>query len=228
MKKLNGLILALCAVGVMTLVASPAQAVTVVWNFDVPNGVISSPHTYLDTTGTYAITASGFNTSNLAPTSGTWTLTGVTPNDLFGKFTSGDPTETGLGLAGKLNFEIQPMTLIQLDLIDLINKGLRDEVKIISSVQAGESFAIFSSSSAAANGASGTFLAGGTGLPDVQTLTFSGPITPRYEWITAISGDVLLKNGLSAFSVSVPEPVSLLLLGFGLLGVLGFGRKYME
>lgn len=222
------LVLALFAVAVMALTVGVAQADTIVWNFDNPTGIVSSPHTYLDTGGNFAITASGFNTTNLAPASGTWTLAGVTSNDLYGKFTLGDPSETGLGLAGKSSFEIQPMTLIQLDLIDLINKGLTDEKLIISSVQSGEGFAVFAGSDAAANGAEGTLVGSGTGLPDVQTLTFSGSIANRYQWITATSGDVLIKNGLSATTTSVPEPSTLLLFGLGLAGLAGIRRKFKK
>jgi hypothetical protein len=220
--------LVLCAIAVMMLTVGSAHAsTTYFWDFSSPNGTVASPHNYLDTSSTYGISASGWSTSNAAPTVGTWTLADVASNNLYGKFTLGDPSETGLGLAGQPSFEIQPKTLIQLDLNELINAGLTDLTLKIGSVQSGESWAVFMGSDSAANGAEGTIVDKGTGLPVIQSFTLAGPITSRYAWITATNVDVLLLDGLSATS-TVPEPSTLLMFGLGLVGLAGIRMKFKK
>jgi hypothetical protein len=226
---MKSLALALCTVAVMALTVGVAQATTYTWTFTeiADRGVVSSPHTYLDTgTGTIGLTASGWNTTNIAPTVGDWTLAGVTGNDLYGKFTSGDASETGLGLAGKPSFEIQPSTLIQLDLLALQNAGLTDLTMQIGSVQAGESWAIFSGNEAAANDAIGTLVGSGTGGPVIQDFALTGSITNRYAWITSTNIDVLLLDGVSATS-SVPnlDPAP---VRFRPCGLAGIRRKFKK
>jgi hypothetical protein len=230
MIKGKGLVLTLCTVIVMALTAGAAQADTYVWNFSTgPDpGVANGPSkVYTDTSGTYSITAYGYDVS---PAGGAnpWVLAGVAPRNLFEKFTSGDPGETGLGLVngpippGHGAFEIEVGTMIQLDLTNLINAGLKDLTLSISSVQATEGFAIYGSNIAAAVGVSGALLIGevGDGVGPIVPESFPGNIPNNFIWVTATNMDVLLENGLSVTGEGkVPEPISLILLGSGLAGV---------
>jgi hypothetical protein len=222
---LKKVLVVLGALAILGVTGSHAYAIPIVWDLSTPAGPVNSPHTYLDTTGTYAIVASGFSTTNAAPTAGTWTPGAVTVAQLFGKVDV--PTETGLGLntpVGTPDFEIQMKTMIQLDLADLIAKGLTNPILSIGSLQAGEAFAVFGSNTAATTaGATGTLVDSGTGLPDSQSFALAGYPANRYDWITATSGDVVILEGFTA--AAVPEPGALLVLGSGLVGVLLARRR---
>jgi hypothetical protein len=131
MKILKHLVLAAILV---LAIASLAQA-TETWNFTpVHNVQVNTPATYLSTgtIGGIQLIASGFDTAN-----------NVTA--LYQKFTTGDPTETGLGMASDptTEHEIYSQTgtghhaYVQLNVLDLTNHGLTGLTLTISSVQSG-------------------------------------------------------------------------------------------
>ena len=67
---------------------------------------------------------------------------------------------------------------------------------------------------------------GGLGIVDngvLLTLQLSGGITDAE--FAALGGTSVVEWGSDAAFSKVPEPSSILLLGFGLLGLAGFGRK---
>jgi hypothetical protein len=217
------LVLSFCALVVMALTVGAAQATTFTWNFSSPSGDVGPTQTYTSTPGSITIDASGWSTSS-AFTSGTsWQLSSPVATDLFGK--NAGLGETGLGLASFADTEIVPATLVQLDLLNLQSANLKNLTMTIGSLQTGEAFAVFNSDTAAANLATGTLLQEGTG-GGTLTFTIPGLISnlDRYVWITAISGNVLLDDGLSA-TTSVPEPATLLMIGLGLVGLAGIRRK---
>jgi hypothetical protein len=219
----KALFLALCAVAVMALTVGLAQATTFTWNFSQPPGDVGPTHTYTSTPGSITIDASGWSTSTAFTSGSSYTLNSPIATDLFGK--NAGLGETGLGLAKFSDVEIVPATLVQLDLLNLQTANLTNLTMTIGSVQTGEAFAVFDSDTSAANGAVGTLLKEGVG-GNTQTFTILGPVSnlDRFVWITAISGNVLLDNGLSA--TSVPEPATLLMVGLGLVGLAGIRRKF--
>lgn len=219
-----------------------APANTLSWNFSTPTGDVgSSTHTYGDTTNTATITAHGYKTTggvSGAVLGNTWGGSGstfstgtVTAIDLYGKVTSGDPTETGLGLVGlSTDHEIQNKSFVQLDLNYLEMNHFTNLTLTISSIQSGEGFYIWSGNTL---GLPGTLIAKGTNPPGgpVQTISQSNFLSDRYLSISATSSssgsDVLLMNGLSAQPSGGPTPTptpASVLGGVVLIGGLAVSR----
>lgn len=183
-----------------------------IWNFDVPTGAVTSPHTYLDTTNTYPIPAYGYTTQFASPTTAnlgdTWTTGTVTPNDLYGKLSS--PDETGLGLDGiTADHEINEQSFVQLDLMGLFANGLVNLTMTVSSVQEGEGYYLWGSNTL---GVPGVLLRQyvNTGGGDVDT--FVVPQYGMYRYISVSAtpptddiSDVLIRDGLSADPPSDPR-----------------------
>ena len=138
--------------------------------------------------------------------------------DLFCKVTSGDPSETGLGLATDpsetSDHEIGIDDFIQMDLSHVNISSLTLE---IGSIQSGEGFQFYSSNTSGVLGTAISGASGSGGNTDTLTLNVSGI---KYLNLTATSADVLLGTGTSTGG-QTPEPGTYLLMGSGLL-MLGF------
>ena len=208
------------ALVVLTLcVSAPqvSQATTFTWNFNVPGGAIASPHSYLDLSSSYTLTAYGYTTQFSSPTAASigdlWFAGAVTSNDLYGKTSS--PDETGLGLNGPTpDHEIDAHSFVQLDLSDLISNNFTGLILIVSSIQAGEGFYLWGSNML---GVPGVLLYQGRNPQtggDVQSIPV--PQFGQYTYI-AVSGtpivpphtssDVLIRNGLTAEQPEPPGPI---------------------
>lgn len=230
----RGLIL-LAAVALLALgIAGLAQA-DETWTFatsTVNGDVGSNTHTYLSSPNGVALTAVGETTTNNSPTVGNWTPGALTATNLFGKYTAGDATETGLGLTPTPSNEIQNNTYIKLDVTDLIDKGYTKMTLGIGSIQYQEGYTLWTDS-LFENHPGGNL----TLLRYYQNTSTVGPTTDSYTLdlsslnydslyisaspIIGTSSDVLVLNGVTA----VPLPPSLLLLGSGLVPLLTFGRR---
>jgi len=156
--------------------ATQADIVTFTFQEHGPNLDLGTSSIF--TEGAFSITASGFDTSG-------------NPAHLFSKFTSGDPSETGLGLVqdSLLNDEIDPSHFIQLDLSSL--KATTTAAIGISSVQTdlGETAIVYATKTPGS-------LAGA--IP-IQTLTANGSVditsyvnAGDFIDVTAGKGNVLI------------------------------------
>ncbi|HXH51303.1 MAG TPA: PEP-CTERM sorting domain-containing protein [Terriglobia bacterium] len=200
-------LLALLAVA-MVIASSPAWAFDVTWQFATSgsNGNFGTSKMFTGSDATSMITAYG-------------NLTAGGTTDLFGKFTLGDPTETGLGIASQVSHEIDNSQFIQFDVSSLLSSFIGGSFTI-GSLQSGESFEICESNTLGDIGTCGSaiFESGSTTQNTVSLMDWG---SFDFYSITAASGDVLVD---SFAATPVPEPVSMLLLGSGLLG-LGFLRR---
>lgn len=214
----------LWVVGFFALIAlSPAttRGDTVSFNFtncpsgDTCPGAIASSQTY--TSGGLSFVASAFSGPN-------------TPAQLFVKQNGGD--ESGLGLVGASDWEIQPGNFIQLNMSELVGMGLMNGLFSAGSVESGESFKVCDSSTAGSMaGASCS-----TSSLNEQLVPISWSSSDPFVDITAGSGDVLLATleitaGDAPSAAGVPEPGTGLLLFFGgfvLLVVVGRWRRFVS
>ena len=204
-------IAALAAVGFA--VAMDANAAVI--NFQ-ENDSPANTSTLLGLTATFtdggaSLTAAGFGPNG--------------PVDLYAKFTSGDPTETGLGLVNDPSgdHEITVGSFIQLT-VPPSPAGSTLDLIIAGSVQANETALVFFGT---ANGVLGaTPILGSAGPGADQTMYSIGPFGagPGYIDITAGNGNVLLDSA----TVTVPPVpdggMTVAMLG-GALSLLGLVRR---
>jgi hypothetical protein len=222
--------------------AVSAAPVTYTWNFSANVGcaaVTGNPVTlcnsdynsgavvFRDTANKYSITARGYDDLNAptSPTTGqTWTTAyAINDEELFGKFTSNDATETGLGLVNQTpDHEIDSHSFIQLDLSGLPTNLQSVDISI-SSLQSGESVTLWGSTQV---NQPGTFLKEyvGTGNTvfhyDLKKGRYLSVSTdPNHDGTT---NNVLIESG---FKATVPEPVTLVLFGTGLAGAAAMRRR---
>ena len=160
------------------------------------------------TEGVASITATGYSSNN--------NLT-----DLFAKYTSGDPTETGLGLNNDPDKEIHGSSFIQLT-VPPSPAGSTLDVVLTGSIQTGETSNIGFSTTAGTRGAlipGGSQSGGGTFSFTVPSGDQSG-----YIDIWASSGNVLL-DSVTITVPSVPDGgLTIAMLGAALT-VLGLARR---
>lgn len=220
-------------------IAIPAIAAPITWN---TNGMFSvsagNPGTSLNNTS-YALTNSANQSITAESVVGIDFCTincgvrvGPAP-DLYAK--NGGPGETGLGLTGLSNSEIRAPYGIELDL-----GNLRLSSVSIGSIQSGETWGVWGGN----NDAGWTLLGGGSGGASGDTVTFSGRgannvsnfgdlVISSYNsgtvdssgWVTNgnANGNIVLAGATPA--TSVPEPGTLGLMGFALIGTALAKRK---
>jgi hypothetical protein len=193
------------------------------------NGTTPSATTlsFLDTTSTFSLTASGF--------AGVPVSTGTDP--LFRKFTSGDPGETGLGLFNPASdHEIDANHFVQLDVSKFVSQNFSNLKLSIGSIQTGEGFILWGSN---ASGNAGTQLVAGTDYTtsssgDITNVSVANSVLSTYSFFSVSAtaplpggtSDVLIMNGLSV--QSIPEPAFYqmsVLLGGGGLALLRARRR---
>lgn len=177
--------------------ASSAWATVVTWNLN-PNGtegaVGSSSHTF--TSSGYSITANGFTVGNP-----------ITPLGLY--FKNQGPDETGLGIVGPADHELQgngtyPLQFIQFDVSVILAQGFTNGALEIGSVQAGsnDTFVIWGSSTL---GDPGQQIGGVyNSSSDMQFISIADFISYKFISIGALSGDVL-PIAFQATLAPVPE-----------------------
>lgn len=210
--KTNRLLRTVCCIAALT--ATSAWATVVTWDLNPghTNGNVGSSSLTLTQSGA-SITARGYD--NVA---GTDTL-----HQLFFKSAadSGGGTETGLGLVGTVNNELQtsggtPSNYIQLDLRSILGQGYSNFQISVGSIQSGESFLLFGSNT---QGTLGTQLGGAYGSAfDDQFVS----VTNTYQFISIAAGALdVLPVAFRATVTPVPE-MSALFPVFGLIAAVSF------
>jgi hypothetical protein len=205
--------LALLASALGVLAVAPVWAGTIDFNFANCGSIVSSstcpgdlgggPQIITDSTGTYAVLAAGFTESGNSI-------------DLFVK--DDGAGETGLGLAGTVDNEINNGQAIFMDMTDLADNGFDSGTFTFGSLQTNEVgwvcnlVSISTCQSAVGSGATAT------GTADA-TWSVSNPYL-IFTQLQVSGGGNFLVDSLTAQNGSVPEPDSGILFVFGLLGIV--------
>lgn len=163
------------------------------------------------TSGLYSLTAYGY------------TNPGNSPTALYQKYTSGNPAETGLGIAADApDHEIPGQFYVQLDVQSLIDAGFTSMTFKLGSLQGGEQ-AIISGDTTWGSYGDGSLLSTLTGGPVEQWVTLG--LTTRFFNITG-SGTGGADPVLESVTVNIPDSGStLILLGASLVGFAAL-RKF--
>ncbi len=213
---------------------SSAQAVTVTWNLGPSPGVPGNPAAgAIGTSQNYTangttITAYGFASLS----SGTM---GSAVN-LYEKFTSNNPTETGLGLKGTLNNEIVAPDLIAIDFSNARsapNGGYTQFSFDVGSATNGETWELYGSNTSVTTGYAALFtgttqgdiiLSGALASYDKYKYYALGMANPSPNNVLLVSIDgVAPPSGVG----SVPEPSTwaMIILGFFGIGFVAYRQK---
>lgn len=200
--KPNRLLKTALLVACSTFAASPAWATLVTWNLN-PDGlnadVGSSSHDF--TVSGYTITARGYDNSG-----------GVgTAHQLF--FTNAGSDEVGLGLVGTLHHELQvdgsgnPLNFMQLDIRSILLQSFTNGKIEIGSIQSGESFNLYGSSTLGNLGTKLNSTPYGSAFDDQFV---SVPSFGTYQFISVVAATLdVLPVAFQAMIVPVPEAASL-------------------
>ena len=181
--------IALCVLfGSAGFVASSGWATLVTWDLNSANlnsALGSSSQTF--TVNGYPITAYGFDV-------------GGTPHELYYKDANGDH---GLGLVNTAHNEIQTTNFIQFDFSSILSQGFTLGQIKISSVDPGESFNLYGSSTL---GTLGTLLAGSPFGDSTNNTFINIPSFGTYRYISVIaSADDIIPLSFQASFTPVPE-----------------------
>ncbi len=229
MKTFKSLFVGVVVASSVVLGQGMAHASTFTWDFAPGQKSVTfgNTKTFADAQNKYNITARGYKLpsgkTSPAPKNGAeWTTTYTANNNLYGKYTSGDLEETGLGLTGSGDGEINKNTFIQLDLTAL-PKDTEYIDLVISSIQKGETATIWGSNTV---GKPGSLLAELTGnLGTIQTYRYNlskgSYLSVSADPNGSGSNDILIQSRFTIKTPSrkVPESSSLV----GILAVSTYG-----
>ncbi len=204
---------AIAAAAVAALICSQARATTITWTFLENGSNVNLGPTSTFTEMGYSISAFGF--ANGAPS---------TPADLFAKWTSGNPHETGLGLvrdAGS-DHEIDTHHFVQLD--SHISPPATIGGIGLGSIQLHENAAVYGSNTL---GVLGTWITTLTADGTFDLSPWAGKF--RYFGVTDVGTTPDANTLITSLSATVSAPdggTTALLLGLGLLGVGALARRF--
>ena len=220
--KTRGFVLSLLVVTVLVLTVGVAGADTYTWNFATPEGTnLGTTETFTSDIGGITIEVSGFSGVGYHGGTGNWTLPngGINAANLIG--------QNGAALGVQSNGLIDVGEILQLNISNLT--GLYNDTASLLYVSGATQ--IFGSNVPVANGSIvGDYLTQSfaSGLVSIDPGGYNYlwlSVTPNGATVSIASFTADDGNGNGA---SVPEPSTLLLLGSGLLGLVGYGRKRMK